>query len=122
MSSHSRDDIEPDFQQEGVGEARKTEAGGMVIAFERWAAGLDAAPMFAELPDGACQEEHWGYVLKGRCRIRYTGDRPDEVVTAGQAYYLPPGHIPMVEEGEDLELLEFTPADQSPDQAPQLDG
>lgn len=27
-----------------------------------------------------------------------------------------PGHIPLVE--EDLELLEFTPADQSPDQKP----
>ena len=118
MSAYSRTDVDVDFEMEGVGETRKTEAGGMVIAFERWAAGLDATEMFAELPDGACQEEHWGYVLKGRGRIRYTGDREDEVISAGQAYYLPPGHIPAVEEGEDLELLEFTPADQSPDQRP----
>lgn len=108
MSAYSREDVEADFQQEGVGETRKTEAGGMTIAFERWAAGVDATEMFADLPDGACQEEHWGYVVKGRGVIRYTGDREDEVITAGQAYYLPPGHVPRVEEGEDLEVIEFT--------------
>lgn len=118
MSAYAAEKVEVDFEQDGVGEARKTEAGGMTIAFERWAGGLDATEMFAELPNGACQEEHWGYVVKGKARIRYTGDREDEVISAGQAYYLPPGHVPMVEEGEDLELIEFTPADQSPDQKP----
>ena len=111
MSAYSRDDVAADFQQEGVGETRKTEAGGMTIAFERWAAGLDAKEMFAELPGGACQEEHWGYVVKGRGVIRYTDGREDEVITAGQAYYLPPGHVPRVDDGEDLELIEFTPTE-----------
>jgi mannose-6-phosphate isomerase-like protein (cupin superfamily) len=116
MSAYSRDEVGVDFEQEGVGESRKAEAGGMVVAFERWAAGLDATEMFAGLPDGACQEEHWGYVLKGRGVIRYTGDREDEVISAGQAYYLPPGHVPSVEEGEDLELLEFTPVSKNTEQ------
>ena len=114
--AYSREDIEADWQEEGVGETRKAVAGGMIIAFERWAAGLDATEMFKDLPDGACQEQHWGYVLKGRGVIRYTGGRPDETISAGQAYYMAPGHIPLIE--EDIELLEFTPADQSPDQKP----
>jgi hypothetical protein len=36
----------------------------MIIALEQWKAGLDTAEMFAGLPGGACQEPHWGYVLK----------------------------------------------------------
>ena len=118
VSCHAREDTEVDFEQKGVGETRKTEAGGMTIAFERWASGLDATEMFAELPDGACQEQHWGVVIKGQGRIRYTGDREDDVISAGQAYYMPPGHVPMVDDGDDLELIGFTPADQSPDQQP----
>jgi len=44
-------------------------------------------------------------VLKGRLRILYA-DR-EEVLTAGQAYYLPPGHNVVVE--EDCEVVEFSP-------------
>ncbi len=117
MSAYSSVDIEADFEQPGVGWTRKTEDGGMTIAFERWAAGLDATEMFKDLPDGACWEEHWGVVLKGTGVIRYT-DGTEERISAGQAYYLKPGHVPRVEKGDDLELVEFTPADQSPDQKP----
>jgi hypothetical protein len=117
MSAHSREDVDVDFQQEGVGETRKTKDGAMVVAFERWDAGLDAAEMFKDLPDGACWEEHWGYVLKGSGTIRYT-DGTEETITEGQAYYLKPGHVPRVGDDGPLELLEFTPADQSPDQKP----
>jgi hypothetical protein len=117
MTAYSRDDVETDFQQDGVGETRKTEDGGMTIAFERWNAGLDATEMFKDLPDGACWEQHWGYVLKGSGTLRYT-DGTEETITEGQAYYMKPGHIPLVGDEGPLELLEFTPADQSPDQKP----
>jgi hypothetical protein len=117
MSAFSRDDLKVDFEEAGVGEARKTQDGGMVIAMERWAGGLDATEMFKDLPDGACWEQHWGYVVKGSGVIRYT-DGKEEKIAAGQAYYMRPGHVPRVEQGDDLELVEFTPADQSPDQKP----
>ena len=67
--------------------------------------------MFADLPDGACQEPHWGYVLKGRFTMRYT-DGSTETLSAGQAYYIRPGHNAHVD--ADVELVEFTHADQTP--------
>lgn len=115
MSSYSRDDVPVAFEEDGVGYQRKAEEGGMVIAFERWAAGLDTEEMFKELPDGACWEEHWGYVVNGSATMRYT-DGTEQKISAGQAYYFKPGHNAHVD--TDLELVEFTPADQAPDQKP----
>ena len=89
-----------------VGVSRQAEWGDMNVAIESWAAGLDTTEMFKPLPDGRCQCPHWGYVLKGRFRVKYA-DR-EEVISAGDAYYLEPGHIPVVE--EDVELIEFSPA------------
>lgn len=118
MSSYTRDDLAVAFAEDGVGEARKTEEGGMVIAIERWAPGLDTTEMFKDLPDGACWEEHWGYCVQGSLVLRYPDGRPDDKIEAGQAYYMAPGHIPLVGEGEELVLVEFTPADQSPERKP----
>ena len=43
-------------------------------------------------------------MLKGRMRIRYP-DR-EEVIEAGDAYYMEPGHVPLFE--EDTEVIEFS--------------
>ena len=85
--------------------SRQTEWGDLNVAFEAIAGGMDATEMFAKLPGGRCQCPHWGYVTKGRFRVRYADH--DDVISAGEAYYLPPGHIPVVE--EDLEVIEFSP-------------
>ena len=85
--------------------SRQTEWGEHNVAFETIAGGMDATEMFAKLPDGRCQCPHWGYVIKGRLRVKYADH--DEVISAGDAYYLPPGHVPVVE--EDLEVIEFSP-------------
>src|SRR6476619_3828576 len=82
MSTFTRDNTEIAFKEDGVGQQNRGEDGGMIIALEQWKAGLDTAEMFAELPDGACQEDHWGYVLKGRCTVRYT-DGGSETLSAG---------------------------------------
>jgi hypothetical protein len=66
---------------------------------------LDTAPLFKGLPDDRCQCPHWGYVLKGRVRVRYP-DR-EEVIEAGDAYYLEPSHTTVFE--EDTEVIEFSP-------------
>lgn len=83
----------------------------MTIALESWKAGLDTAEWFAELPEGARQGPHFGYVVRGRATIRYT-DGSTDTLTPGQAYYLRPGHNAHI--NEDAEVVEFTPADSSP--------
>lgn len=68
----------------------------------------DLAPILASLPAGHCTCPHWGYVLKGKITIRYSDH--EETVTAGEAFYMPPGHAPAAEVG--TELIQFSPADQ----------
>lgn len=77
---------------------RATEAGGMTVAFERVPKGDYAA-------FGVCPTAHWGYVLTGRARVRY--EDGEELLEAGQAYYLRPGHT--IEVLEDSEVVEFSP-------------
>lgn len=85
--------------------ARLIEWGGMIVSYETFPKGLDATSMFKGLPDDMCQSPHWGYIFKGRMRVkRSRGD--DEVLEAGDVYYLEPGHVPVFE--EDTEVLEFS--------------
>ncbi|MBI2304515.1 MAG: cupin domain-containing protein [Chloroflexi bacterium] len=85
--------------------SRLVEWGDMSVDFESIRAPMDTTELFKGLPDDRCQCPHWGYVFKGKFRVKYA-DR-EEVVRAGDAYYLAPGHIPVVE--EDTELVEFSP-------------
>jgi hypothetical protein len=111
MPIFTRENTDVAVDLDGLGQQHRAEDGGMTIALERWNAGLDTTEMFADLPDGACQEPHWGYVLSGRVTMRYT-DGVDETLSAGHAYYIRPGHNAHVD--EDVELVEFTRADQTP--------
>jgi hypothetical protein len=111
VGTFTRDNTEIAVDVEGVGVQHRGEDGGMIIALERWDAGLDTAEMFAGLPDGACQEPHWGYVLSGAVTMRYT-DGESETLSAGQAYYIRPGHNAHVDQA--VELVEFTRADETP--------
>ena len=111
MSTFTRDNTELAIDLDGLGQQHRAEVGGMVIALERWNAGLDTGEMFAELPDGACQEKHFGFVLGGSVTIRYS-DGESETLSAGQAYYLRPGHNVHVD--DDVEFVEFTAADRTP--------
>ena len=100
----SKQDLPVAFEGDGV-VSRLAEWGEMNVALETLPGGTDTAPTFKGLPDDRCQCPHWGYVLKGRMRIRYP-DR-EEVIEAGDAYYMEPGHLPLFE--EDTEVLEFSP-------------
>ena len=77
------------------------------VGFEHFREDADATPLFKGLPDDRCQSPHWGYVIAGRVTFRYA-DR-DEVYEAGDAYYAPPGHIPVIEAG--TETVEFSPTE-----------
>ncbi|HEX5414847.1 MAG TPA: cupin domain-containing protein [Chloroflexota bacterium] len=84
---------------------REIEWGGMNVGLESFPAGTDSAPVFKGLPDDCCQCPHWGYVVKGRYRAIYADH--EETFTAGDAYYLRPGHTTSFD--EDTEVIEFSP-------------
>ncbi len=65
-------------------------------------------PLFKGLPDDRCQCPHWGYVLKGQRHYEFADH--EEVYNAGEAYYIPPGHLPVAVGG--CEYVEFSPTDQ----------
>ena len=102
MPSTSVDQLPIGAQMDGY-EARSVEWGDMTVAFETMSA-ADPAPLFEGLPDDRCQCAHYGYVFEGELTVRYA-DR-EETITAGQAYYLPPGHVPLTRTG--ARTMEFT--------------
>jgi hypothetical protein len=69
-------------------------------------AGTDLGPLMKGLPDDRCSCPHWGYVIRGRMRLSYT-DGGEEVIAAGDLFYLPPGHTGVVD--EDFKGIEFSP-------------
>jgi hypothetical protein len=91
----------------GEYEGRKIDSGGFRITFESMPAHFppDEAP-FKGLPDDRCQCDHWGYLFKGSFRVSYK-DGPDEVIRAGEAYHLRPGHF--VQTLEPVEAIEISP-------------
>ena len=88
-------------------EGRFEELGGYTVGFETFGETMDAAPLFAGLPDDRCQSPHWGVVMKGRLTFHYE-DR-DETIEAGEAYYAAPGHTPAMDAG--TEVVEFSPTE-----------
>ncbi len=90
------------------GTVHQTSWGNMTIETARLRKDFDGTSLFRGLPDGRCQCPHWGYVLKGQMRLRYT-DR-EEIYREGDVYYAPPGHIPLLEAG--CEYVEFSPTDE----------
>jgi hypothetical protein len=111
MGTFTPENTEIAVDLDGLGRQHRAEDGGMIIALERWQAGLDTGEMFADLPDGACQEPHFGYVLGGSATVRYT-DGESETLSPGQAYYLRPGHNVHID--DDAEFVEFTRSDDAP--------
>lgn len=89
----------------GLMEGRYEELGGYTVGFESFREDADATPLFRGLPDDRCQSPHWGYVARGRVTFRFA--EHEEVYEAGDAYYAPPGHVPVIEAGTDL--VEFSP-------------
>jgi hypothetical protein len=91
----------------GVMEGRYENLDGYVVGFEHFREDADATPLFKGLPDDRCQSPHWGYVVSGSVTFKYADH--DETYETGDAYYAPPGHIPVIKAG--TEVIEFSPAD-----------
>ncbi len=92
-------------------EGRMTQFGEYYVNFESIPAGFPPGgeKAFKGLHDDACQCPHWGYVFKGKFKLLYT-DGHEEIVSAGEAYYAPPGHL--FEALEDTETVEFSPKEE----------
>jgi hypothetical protein len=79
------------------------------VNFVNFREDIDATPLMKGLPDDRCQCPHWGYVLNGKLTFRYA-DR-EEVFETGDAFYTPPGHVPVKHE-PGTEVVMFSPAEE----------
>jgi len=89
------------------GSIREIEWGGMAVELGSFHEEVDPSPFFKGLPDDRCQCPHWGYVLQGQLRYQFADH--EEVYNAGDAYYVAPGHTPVI--GANTEFVEFSPAE-----------
>ena len=86
---------------------RADQLDGYAVNFVEFRQDIDATPLLRGLPDDRCQCPHWGYVIKGKLTVRYRDG--DETYVAGDAFYCPPGHVPISHE-PGTELVQFSPA------------
>lgn len=101
----TRKDEAPLLVDEAAVTGRYVELDHYTVSFETFHTETDPARLFRGLPDDRCQCEHWGVVVSGKLDIRYA-DRT-EIYTAGDAYYIAPGHLPWPHTG--TEVIEFSP-------------
>ena len=88
---------------------RSEDLDGYSVNFLTFREDFDTTPLLRGLPDDRCQCPHWGYVVSGEVTFSYA-DR-DEVFSGGEAFYTPPGHIP-VKHAPGTELVMFSPAEE----------
>ena len=88
---------------------RNEELEGYTVNFVEFHEDIDGTPLLKGLPDDRCQCPHWGYVLRGAMTFRYADG--DEVVAAGEAFYTPPGHVPVKHE-PGTEVVMFSPTEE----------
>src|SRR5882757_1141565 len=105
IMSRTRKDEAPLLVDAPVIQGRYAELDDYTVSFETFPDDADGAPAFRGLPDDRCQCPHWGIVLSGRLTLGYH-DRT-ETYEAGDAYYAPPGHVPVVAAG--TETIAFSP-------------
>jgi hypothetical protein len=87
---------------------REEDLSGYTVNFVEFRKDIDATALLKGLPDNRCQCPHWGYVIKGKMTMRFA-DR-EEVYEAGEAFYAPPGHVPVRHE-PGTEIVQFSHAE-----------
>ena len=79
--------------------------GGDTVGFETYTQDADMTPFLKGLPEDRCQCEHWGYVIKGK--VTFKSAEGEETFETGDAYYVKPGHSPVLYAG--TAVVEFSP-------------
>ena len=92
----------------GPAEERTEHLGDTTVNFVTIKEDSDLAPLLVGLPDDKCQCPHWGYLFSGEMTVTYA-DRV-EVIRAGDAFSMPPGHSPKALAGS--EFVIFSPKDE----------
>lgn len=100
-------DTATDVKDFGPAIDRSVELDGQSISFVSIKESHSLAPMLKGLPGDACHCPHWGYLFSGRITVTYADH--EEVIEAGEAFYMSPGHVPAAEAGS--EFVQFSPAD-----------
>jgi glyoxylate utilization-related uncharacterized protein len=88
---------------------RSEDLDGYTVNFVQFNEDIDATPLLKGLPDDRCQSPHWGYVISGRLHFRFADH--EETFEAGDAFYLPPGHVPFKHE-PGTQIVQFSPAEE----------
>jgi hypothetical protein len=104
MSKVSRESA-PEFVDYGPAEDRTAHFHGYTVNFASIKEDADLAPLLKGLPGDSCQCPHWGYVTAGRLTVRYADH--EEIIEPGDAFYMPPGHVPAAQAGS--EFVIFSP-------------
>ncbi len=102
---HATRDELPVMLEAGPASVRGAEWGDMRLTLVSVPAGTDFGPLLKGLPNDRCQAPHWGYVLKGRLRVQYA--EGEEILSAGDFYYMPADHTGVAE--EDTDFIELAP-------------
>jgi hypothetical protein len=92
----------------GVGEIREEIVDGYEFSFFDMREEADMGAMLKGLPDDRCTCPHWGYVLSGTLTFEFADH--SEAFEAGDAYYVGPGHIPVMSPG--TKALMISPEEQ----------
>jgi hypothetical protein len=107
MPKVSRNTASHSVQLEGLDVRLDHLEGCYSVCFESHSADAELGALFRGLPGDRCPLPRWGYVVKGKVGFVFP-DRK-ETFEAGDAYYVPPGHIPVHYAG--AEIIEFSPTD-----------
>lgn len=101
-------DTAPDIGDFGAAIDRGGQLDDYTVDFVTIRESHSLASLLKGLPGDSCQCPHWGYLLAGKITVSYSDH--DEVYQAGDAFYMPPGHVPAAEAGS--EFIQFSPKDQ----------
>jgi hypothetical protein len=88
---------------------RSDQLDGYTVGFTSFSQDVDGTPLMKGLPDDRCQSPHWGYVFSGRLVLQFADH--EEVMEPGDAFYAPPGHVPVMHDAG-TEFLLFSPAEE----------
>jgi hypothetical protein len=105
MARFSKQDVTP--TRGGPGSEWRAELDGYTVSMVAVSADADLTELLAGLPNDQCPSPHWGYVTRGSMWFRY-GER-EEVLSAGDAFHVPPGHTSGASEG--AEFVIFSPSE-----------
>jgi hypothetical protein len=94
-----------DRQNFGPVDVGTVDLDGYTVDFLHVLVDLDMDQLLRGLPDDRCQCPHWGIVTDGRMIVRYAGH--EEVVDAGDVFYMAPGHVPTYDVG--TRVIQFSP-------------